>query len=86
MKATGIIRSIDELGRIVVPKEMRTKLGIKNGDPVEITQEGDGIILRRYQEACLFCGSDVDTVTVLGKKICPHCLRILRGADDSLND
>ena len=55
MKSTGIVRNVDELGRIVIPKEMRTSLGIKNSDPIEIYVEGDKIILKKYHPKCIFC-------------------------------
>ena len=78
MKATGIIRNIDELGRIVVPKEIRKKLGIENTDPVEIYVEDEKIILKKYQPACHFCGS-VDNITEFkDKKICSTCIKALR--------
>ena len=57
MKATGIVRNVDELGRIVVPKEMRTKMDILCGDPVEIFVEDDKIVLRKYVPNCLFAAS-----------------------------
>ena len=61
MKATGMIRHIDELGRIVIPKEMRRKMDIQNNDPVEIFVEGDHILLSKYVPCCIFCaGTDVD--------------------------
>ena len=78
MKATGIVRNVDELGRIVVPKEMRTKMEISCGDPVEIFVEGDKIVLRKYTTSCLFCES-ADAITVFnGKKICAKCLAKLK--------
>lgn len=78
MKATGIVRHVDELGRIVVPKEMRTKMDILCGDPVEIFVEDDKIVLRKYAPNCLFCES-ADGVTVFkGKKICASCLEELK--------
>ena len=55
MKATGIVRHIDELGRIVIPKEMRKKMEISSNDPVEIFVEGDRIILTKYHSSCTFC-------------------------------
>lgn len=80
MKATGIVRNIDELGRIVVPKEMRTKMDILCGDPVEIFVEDDKIVLRKFAPNCLFCES-ADAVTVFkGKKICKKCLEELKNA------
>ena len=57
MKSTGIIRSIDELGRIVIPKEMRRKMGIQSNDPVEIYVDDDKIILTKYAPSCIFCDS-----------------------------
>ena len=74
MKATGIVRHIDELGRIVVPKEIRKKLGIANTDPVEIYVEGDKIILTKFHPACHFCGSTENVTDFKSKKICASCI------------
>ncbi|MBQ7363035.1 MAG: AbrB/MazE/SpoVT family DNA-binding domain-containing protein [Clostridia bacterium] len=79
MKSTGIVRCVDELGRIVVPKEMRQKMGIENGDPVEIFADGDRIILEKYRSLCHFCSSDEDIVEFYGKNICRKCIEELRG-------
>ena len=57
MKAPGIVRKVDELGRIVIPKELRRTLGINEKDPVEIYTDGKGIILYKYAPGCAFCGS-----------------------------
>lgn len=57
MKATGIVRKVDELGRIVIQRELRRTLGINEKDPVEIYTDGKGIILRKYAPGCAFCGS-----------------------------
>ena len=73
MKSTGIIRNIDELGRLVVPKEMRTSLDINCNDPVEILMEEDRIILKKYQPHCIFCGNDADRI-FKGKKLCASCI------------
>ena len=78
MKATGIVRNIDELGRIVVPKEMRTKMDILCDDPVEIFVEDDKIILRKYVPNCIFCGKSEEIVTFSEKKICRACLDELK--------
>ena len=78
MKATGIVRNIDELGRIVVPKEMRTKMDILCGDPVEIFVEDDKIVLRKYVPNCLFCGKFEAVETFHEKKICRACLDELK--------
>ena len=74
MKSTGIVRNVDELGRIVVPKEMRKKMGIANSDPVEIYVEGDKIILTKYTPSCHFCASEENVTEFKGKKICRACL------------
>ncbi len=79
MKATGIVRNIDELGRIVVPKEMRTKMDILCGDPVEIFVEDDKIVLRKFIPSCLFCESGEAEAVFKGKKICKACLEELKG-------
>ncbi|MBO5907934.1 MAG: AbrB/MazE/SpoVT family DNA-binding domain-containing protein [Clostridia bacterium] len=74
MKSTGIVRNIDELGRIVVPKEIRQRMGIANNDPVEIYIEGDKVILTKYTPVCHFCGSDSEVCDFKGKKICKSCI------------
>lgn len=77
MKATGIIRKVDDLGRIVLPIELRRMLDIAERDELEIYMENDQIILRKYEPACLFCGSDRKLVTHNGKNICRDCIRKL---------
>ena len=74
MKATGIVRKVDELGRIVLPIEMRRTLGIGLKDPVEIYTEADSIILRKFENACVFCDRTSDIVSFAGKNICTGCL------------
>ncbi len=78
MKSTGIVRQVDELGRIVIPKEMRTKMAINSGDPIEIYVEGDKIILQKYQNACVFCGHGLDLINYKDRKICHECIRELK--------
>lgn len=78
MKSTGIVRNIDELGRVVVPKEIRTKMGIANTDPVEIFVEGDRIILTKYTPVCHFCGTKESVLDFKGKKICRACVNEIR--------
>lgn len=77
MKSTGIVRKVDELGRIVLPKELRRTMGIEVKDPLEIYVEEDSIILKKYSPACIFCGSDDGLVEYKGKRICKHCLQAL---------
>jgi len=79
MKSTGIVRSIDQLGRIVVPKELRNILDIGVSDSLEIYTEDNAIILKKYEPGCIFC-SEVSGVSIhLGKNICPSCLKKLGG-------
>lgn len=78
MKSTGIVRKVDELGRIVLPIEMRRTLDITERDSLEIYVEGDGIILKKLQRACVFCGNTKDVVSFEGKNICPDCLGKLK--------
>lgn len=75
MKSTGIIRNIDELGRLVVPKEMRTALDINYNDPVEISMQGDTIILKKHVPNCIFCANSTDLTIFKGKKICAVCFK-----------
>lgn len=78
MKSTGIVRNIDELGRLVVPKEMRKKLGIANTDPVEFFVEDDRIIVKKYLPVCHFCGESDGVTEFKGKNICENCIRELK--------
>lgn len=73
LKATGIVRRIDDLGRVVIPKEMRRTLEIKEGDPLEFYVNGDQVILRKYEPGCVLCGSLEDLHTLEGKQICLPC-------------
>lgn len=73
LKSTGIVRAVDNLGRVVIPKELRRTFGIAEGDPLEIFVDGQNIIFRKYQPGCVLCGSMVNTQTVRGKLICGAC-------------
>ena len=75
MKSTGIIRKVDDLGRIVLPIELRRTLDIAERDELEIYMENDQIILRKYEPACLFCGSDRKLVSYNCKNICRDCVK-----------
>ena len=75
MKRTGIIRKVDELGRIVIPIEMRRTLGVDNRDPIELFIEAGAIILRKYAPGCVFCGNPKDNIEYAGKRICRDCIR-----------
>lgn len=78
MKSTGIVRKVDELGRIVLPIEMRRTLDIAEKDPVEIYVEGDNVILRKHHATCVFCDSKDDIVSFKGRNICSACLSELK--------
>ncbi|MDO4394105.1 MAG: AbrB/MazE/SpoVT family DNA-binding domain-containing protein [Bacillota bacterium] len=78
MKATGIVRKVDELGRIVLPIELRRTLNIDIKDPVEIFVDGDSIMLKKYESSCIFCGSSENIRQVRGKNICAKCIEELR--------
>lgn len=77
MKSTGIVRKVDELGRIVLPIELRRTLGIEEKDRIEIFVDGESIIMRKYQPACIFCDNAKDIINYKGKNICPDCIRAM---------
>lgn len=77
MKSTGIVRKLDELGRIVIPKETRKVLDIKERDALEIFTDGQTIVLKKYEASCIFCGEASDVKEYKGKKICKGCLKEL---------
>ncbi len=77
MKSTGIVRKVDELGRIVLPIELRRTLDIAEKDNLEIYVDGSSIILKKYQPSCIFCDDARDVINYRGKNICPACLAVL---------
>ena len=74
MKATGIVRKVDELGRIVLPIELRRTLDIAEKDAIEIYVDGTSIILKKYEPSCIFCRSADDIISFKGHNICRACL------------
>lgn len=78
MKSTGVVRRIDELGRIVLPKEIRRNFGIDERDPVEIYVEEDKIVLTKYSEVCTFCGQSKDLKKFKGKNVCAKCIKAIK--------
>ena len=74
MKSTGIVRKVDELGRIVLPIEMRRTLDIGEKDALEISS----VILKKYKPSCVFCDATKDITVFKGKNICPKCLKELK--------
>ncbi len=77
MKATGIVRRVDQLGRIVLPKELRETLNIDKKDPMEIYVEDDTVILKKYEPGCTLCSSVDNLISYQGKKVCEDCLEEL---------
>ena len=74
MKSTGIIRKVDDLGRIVLPIELRRTLDIAERDELEIYMESDRIILQKFEPACIFCDSSDALVSYRGKNVCQECI------------
>ena len=74
MKSTGVIRRIDELGRIVIPKEIRKKLGINIKDPMEIYADSNSITFKKVEDKCVFCGESKNLISFKEKLICKKCL------------
>ncbi|MFP3391394.1 AbrB/MazE/SpoVT family DNA-binding domain-containing protein [Brevibacillus sp. SIMBA_040] len=74
MKATGVVRKVDELGRLVLPKELRDLFDINIKDPLEIYVDDERIILKKYEPACVFCGNALNTLHFKGKLICSTCV------------
>ena len=78
MRSTGMVRAVDKMGRVVIPKEIRAQLDIKNDvDSFEIYMEGDSVILRKYQPTCIFCDNIADSVEFAGHTVCKNCIEKL---------
>lgn len=75
IKSTGIIRKVDELGRVVLPIELRNKFDIKEKDPLEIFVEGSSIILKKNEPNCIFCGSTRNLKKYADKNVCINCIK-----------
>lgn len=75
VKPTGIVRKVDELGRIVIPKELRAKFNINEKDALEIFVDNNTIILKKYEPFCIFCGSSNALFTYSGKNVCSACAK-----------
>ena len=78
MKSTGIVRKVDDLGRLVIPMEIRKNMNIETRDPIEIFVEEESIILKKYQPSCIFCENASNLLQFKGKLICPECLEKLK--------
>ena len=85
MKATGIVRRVDELGRVVIPVELRRTLGIDEHDPLEIFVDENKIILKKYEPDCIFCGhSRDDMLDFRGKNVCRICAALVNQSGEEL--
>ncbi len=78
MKSTGVVRQLDNLGRVVIPIELRRTMDISVKDPLEVFVDGDSIVLRKYRPGCAFCGDEKELVPFRGKTLCKTCLEALR--------
>ncbi|MFA5714950.1 MAG: AbrB/MazE/SpoVT family DNA-binding domain-containing protein [Candidatus Paceibacterota bacterium] len=78
LKATGMTRKLDNLGRVVIPMELRKTMGLNIGDGLEISTEGETIILRKFQPGCTFCGGRHELRRLGGQNVCRHCLDDIR--------
>ena len=77
MKATGIVRKVDEIGRVVITKELRNKFDIKVKDPIEIFVDSNTIVLKKYEPNCVFCGNTKELVSYNDKLVCEKCIEKL---------
>lgn len=82
MKSTGIVRKVDELGRVVIPIEIRNQFGIEEKDPIEIYVDGTSIILKKYEKSCLFCGSTKNLISFNDKLVCSKCIDKLTSSEN----
>ncbi|CAN5576615.1 AbrB/MazE/SpoVT family DNA-binding domain-containing protein [soil metagenome] len=80
MRSTGIVRKIDELGRIVLPSELRKILGMRHGDELAISVEGDQVILEKRHDLCIFCSSEAGVFGFKGRRVCQRCARAVTEA------
>ena len=74
MKPADCICKIDKLGRVLIPKNLRTRFGFQIDDPIEVFTDGDSIVLRKYRKRCVFCGAEEGVTEFKGKQICKECL------------
>ena len=75
MKATGFIKKIDVLGRIVIPKSVRKSLGVVPGNELEFFIDADTVVLKKHGTSCIFCGSENGTVLFRDKYVCENCAK-----------
>ena len=80
MKFAGIVRRLDEVGRIVLPIELRKKLDLNPHDPVEIFVDDEKVILKKYVPTCIFCGNPDDVILYHNKLVCKNCIEAMNHA------
>ncbi|MBQ3414141.1 MAG: AbrB/MazE/SpoVT family DNA-binding domain-containing protein [Clostridia bacterium] len=85
MKSTGIIRKVDELGRVVIPIEIRNKFDISEKDPLEIYVDGSSIVLKKFESSCIFCGNTKNLTAYKNKLICNKCAEKISTLNNSEN-
>ncbi|PKM79232.1 MAG: AbrB family transcriptional regulator [Firmicutes bacterium HGW-Firmicutes-13] len=78
IKSTGIVRKVDELGRVVIPIELRRTLGIEEKDALEIYVDAEKIILKKYEPACIFCGNADNVMHYKKKIVCEECIKQMK--------
>lgn len=82
MKPIGVVRKVDQLGRIVLPKSLRRRYEMNEGDPVEILVQGDHIILEKYKPKCVFCTSDDQVGEFKGRHVCRACMEEIQAIQE----
>lgn len=85
MKSTGIVRRVDELGRVVIPIELRNKFDIKVKDPIEIFVDGESIVLKKFEQNCVFCSGSKNLLEFNDKLICEKCSNKISCKNSELN-
>ena len=85
MKSTGIVRRVDELGRVVIPIEIRNQFNIIEKDPIEIYVDGSSIILKKFQPNCIFCGNNQDLLSYHDKLICSECANKIGALEEEMH-
>ncbi len=78
MKTPGMIRKIDDLGRIVLPSQLRRSLDLQCGDELEVYMEDDCLVLKKFAPACIFCGGIQELRAFRGKNVCKNCMQIMK--------
>ncbi len=87
MQSTGMVRPVDKMGRVVIPKEIREYLGVKNDrDKFEIYMDGDYVILKKFEPVCIFCKRLADSVEYNGHVVCKKCIEKLRVLKEEAKD